>query len=312
MTALSHLRSLQALETAVRLGSLQRAAAALAITPAAVGQRIKALEDYLGIDLILRGRAGLHITPALEGAVEPLRRGFQELELAAQKLNLQRRDQIHVAADRDLAELWLTPRLARFKRDHPHLAFCINGEGDVPYRSDRADCEIYFGPETGAEGSAVLFRDFVLPVTSPANARRIAKMPRRIRLEGFPLLHVDVYRDDPAALRWPTWFETQRLKRTEPARGMRFQRLTPAIAAVDSDAGVLLCGIALLREQIGNRRLALPFARATGAWTRFAFQMRTPRRKMAWPQLRAFQQWVLDEAAATRTWLNRFGARKRH
>ncbi|MBT8426376.1 MAG: LysR family transcriptional regulator, partial [Silicimonas sp.] len=39
----THLKSLQALELAVRLGSLKDAAGHLGITPAAVGQRIRAL-----------------------------------------------------------------------------------------------------------------------------------------------------------------------------------------------------------------------------------------------------------------------------
>ena len=65
MTAVSHLKSFQALELALRTGSLKAAADALAITPAAVGQRIKALEDYLGIDLVVRARSGLCPTATL-------------------------------------------------------------------------------------------------------------------------------------------------------------------------------------------------------------------------------------------------------
>jgi LysR family glycine cleavage system transcriptional activator len=49
MALVTHLRSLQALEMAVRKGSLNAAAGELGITPAAVGQRIKMLEDYLGL-----------------------------------------------------------------------------------------------------------------------------------------------------------------------------------------------------------------------------------------------------------------------
>ena len=41
MIVASHLRSLQAVELALRVGSLKGAAEILAITPAAVGQRIK-------------------------------------------------------------------------------------------------------------------------------------------------------------------------------------------------------------------------------------------------------------------------------
>jgi len=50
MTSVTHLKSLQALELAVREGSLTAAAVKLGITPAAVGQRIRSLEDYLGVD----------------------------------------------------------------------------------------------------------------------------------------------------------------------------------------------------------------------------------------------------------------------
>src|SRR5215472_13330224 len=97
----SHLRSFQALELALRTGSLQAAAEALWVTPAAVGQRIKALEDYLGIDLLVRGRSGLKPTPELSGALGHLRAAFEELDTVANLLNLQRGDQIHVAATSD-------------------------------------------------------------------------------------------------------------------------------------------------------------------------------------------------------------------
>ena len=96
--ALSHLRSLQALELALRLGSLRAAGRLLWITPAAVGQRIKALEDYLGIDLVVRGRSGLRPTSELSGALEHLRAAFHELDTAATMLNLQRGDEICTSA----------------------------------------------------------------------------------------------------------------------------------------------------------------------------------------------------------------------
>src|ERR1700677_5191015 len=95
---LSHLKSLQALELALRLGSRQAAASALWITPAAVGQRIKALEDYLGIDLVVRGRSGLRPTSELSGALEHLRAAFQELDAVGAMRYLQRGDEFHLAA----------------------------------------------------------------------------------------------------------------------------------------------------------------------------------------------------------------------
>src|SRR5688572_1032311 len=110
MLAPSHLKSLQALELAIRTGSFKAAADRLAITPAAVGQRVKALEDYLGIELLERGRAGVRPSPELAAALPHLASAFASLESAARELDLQRGQELHVAAASDFAELWLKPR----------------------------------------------------------------------------------------------------------------------------------------------------------------------------------------------------------
>jgi LysR family transcriptional regulator, glycine cleavage system transcriptional activator len=301
--AMRHLRSFQALELALRTGSLQAAAAALWVTPAAVGQRIKALEEYLGVDLLVRGRSGLRPTPELAPALKNLRAAFEELDAVAAVLNLQRGDQIHIAATSDFVDLWLRPRLDVFIAQHPQLQFCINGEGDAPLRIGPVDCEIRFGSARAEASEDVLFRDFVLPISSPENTRRLSHTKPRERLEGFPLLHVDFYRDDPSVPNWPAWTVAHRLRRKEPNRGIRFQRIQPALEAVIADAGVALCGIALLSGQIEQGEVNFPFAISTGHWSTHAFQARFRSDALARPQVKHFRQWLLDEAAVTQEWL---------
>lgn len=301
--ALSHLRSLQALELALRLGSLQAAGQALSITPAAVGQRIKALEDYLGVDLVVRGRSGLRPASGLSAALGHLRAGFQALETAAATLNLQRGDEIHVAATPDFADFWLTPRIGSFRRTHPHILFCINGEGDAPLRIGQIDCKISFGPLRRDPNGDLLFRDFVLPISSPENTRRISSIALRDRLEGFPLLHLDFYKEDPSAPNWAGWIRAQRLKRTEPNRGMRFQRMKPALEAVRADAGLTICGLALLGPSIDDATLSLPFPLSTGQWTDHAFQASFRPDALLRPQVKRFREWLQSQAAVTRDWL---------
>jgi LysR family transcriptional regulator, glycine cleavage system transcriptional activator len=297
--SLSHLKSLQALELALRLGSLQAAGRALWITPAAVGQRIKALEDYLGIDLVVRGRSGLRPTSELSGALDHLRAAFQELDTVATILNLQRGDEIHIAAPSDFADFWLNPRLGSFRAEHPHVLFCINGEGDAPLRIGQVDCEISFGQQRDARDD-LLFRDFVLPISSPENTRRISNVALRDRLEGFPLLHLDFYKEDPSAPNWTTWIKTQRLKRTEPNRGIRFQRIKPALEAVRANAGLTICGLALLDPYIDDGTLSLPFPVATGQWTHHAFQARFRPDALLRPQVKRFREWLVGQATITR------------
>lgn len=303
MVAPSHLKSLQALELAIRLGSLKEAADHLAITPAAVGQRVKALEDYLGIDLLVRGRSGLRPTAPLASALQHLTVAFRELDNVAVALDLQRMHEIHIAAPSDFAELWLLPRLQGFRDTHPNVLFCINGEGDVPLRLGAADCEVRFGPRRRDVAADVLFRDFILPVSSPENTRRIARLSRRERLEGFPLLHLDFYKDDPAAPDWAVWSRTNDFRRTAPERGIRFQRITHAIEAVLVNAGLTLCGLALIAPMIEDKRLTLPFPLTTGIRTEHAFQAHFRADAAAWPQIRRFRHWLVAEAGTTRQWL---------
>ena len=300
--SLSHLKSLQALELALRLGSLHAAAGALWITPAAVGQRIKALEDYLGMDLVVRGRSGLRPAAELSAALEHLRAAFQELDTVAAMLNLQRGDEIHIAASSDFADLWLKPRLSSFRAEHPHVLFCINGEGDAPLRIGQVDCEISFGPQRNARDD-LLFRDYLLPITSPENTQRLSSVALKDRLEGFPLLHLDFYKEDPGAPNWAAWIKTQRLKRTQPNRGIRFQRIKPALEAVRANAGLTICGLALLGPYIDDGTLSLPFAVSSGQWTEHAFRAHIRPDVLLRPQVRRFREWLLSQAAVTRDWL---------
>jgi LysR family transcriptional regulator, glycine cleavage system transcriptional activator len=300
----THLKSLQALELALRVGSLQAAARALSVTPAAIGQRIKALEEYLGVDLLVRTRSGLRPTAELSGALEALRGAFEKLETVGALLNLQRGDEIHVAATSDLLDLWLQPRLEDFHDQHPQITFCINGEGPVPLRIRPVDCEISFGLPQGDANELLLFHDFVLPIATPENTRRISRVKLRDRLEGFPLLHLDFYRDDPQAPNWPDWIEAHGLRRTEPSRGIRFQRIRPALEAVVADAGIAICGIALLAPLVKNGTVNFPFSIGTGTWTAHAFLARFRADALLRPQVRRFREWLDARADQTRDWLS--------
>jgi LysR family glycine cleavage system transcriptional activator len=305
MLAPSHLKSLQALELAVRTGSFKAAADRLSITPAAVGQRVKALEDYLGIALLERGRAGIRPSPELASALPHLGSAFAALETAAHELDLQRGQELHLAAVSDFAELWLKPRLDRFRTAHPNILFCINGEGDAPMRLSKVDCEITYGPVPQDARCEGLFRDFVLPVGSPANVARTAGLAEDTRLEGFPLLHLDFYKDDPAGLSWPAWFARNRVARTAPDRGMRFQRITAALDAVQASAGLSLCGLAMISEAIETGAVALPYPLSTGSWSEHAFVARFRQDASARLHVIQFRRWLAQESRATTEWLTR-------
>jgi LysR family glycine cleavage system transcriptional activator len=303
MTGPSHLKSLQALDLALRTGSLKGAADLLAITPAAVGQRIKALETYLGFELLTRGRRGLRPTPELADAVEPLAAAFDKLTTVGKMLDFQRSNEIHIAANPDFVDLWLKPRLQGFRANHPHILFCLNGEGDVPLRLGPADCEITFGKPRTDGGTDVLFGDFLVPIGSVENTDRISKIAADDKLEGFPLLHLDFYKDDPKAIGWPEWIGAHGYRKTALQRGIRFRRIAPALDAVVSSAGFMICGLALLSQLIDDHEISVPFPLATGAWTSHAYCANFRAAALVKPQLKHFRNWLVAESQTTRLWL---------
>ena len=310
MFVLTHLKSLQALQLALRCGSLQGAAKLLAITPAAVGQRVKALEDYLGMQLVVRSRSGLQPTAALAQAMAHLDGGFRELQVVGDILDMQRGHEIHIAAAPDFAEMWLAPRLDHFKRLHPNIRFCINGEGEAAIRIAPVDCEISFGPRRpGSSSDILLFRDFVLPIASPEITQRLLRLARGERLEGFPLLHLDFYKDDPAVPNWSAWIRQRRLKRTAPNRGIRFQRTSRALEAVLANAGLTLCGLALISASVEDESVCMPFPMSSGTWTSHAFQARLRADALVRPQVRQFKEWLVLESDLTEQWLVQLAGR---
>ena len=299
MIVASHLKSFQALELALRTGSLKGAADALAITPAAVGQRIKTLEDYVGIDLVVRGRSGLKPTAALSNAYPHLSRAFLELGAAAEALDFQRVNEIQIAANSDWVELWLHPRLPKFRARYPNTRFCINGAGDAPMRLGQTDVEVSFGPQRDDGHHSLLFKDYLAPICTAENIARFYGRADN-RLEGFPLLHLDFYRNDPTAIGWPEWVAAHGQRQSAVTRGMRFQRIAPGLEAVMSHAGVMICGLALIAEGADAGAFVLPFPIEMGAWTDGAFQARFRRDAALRSQVGRFRTWLEAEALETR------------
>ena len=119
-TRLPPLNALKAFESAARHLSVKRAAAELNVTPAAVSHQIKALEDYLGVQLFLRHNRALELTEAARAALPKLREGFDSLAQAVERLRAHKgMGQLTVSAAPSFAARWLMPQAAPLLRGAP-------------------------------------------------------------------------------------------------------------------------------------------------------------------------------------------------
>ncbi len=295
MAITTHLKSLQALELAVREGSLKGAAERLGITPAAVGQRIRALENYLSTDLLLRGRSGLQPTKELDAAIADLRVAFEALDRATELLDFQRVSEIHIVADPDWAELWLAPRLPEFREQHPNLRFCINGAGDVPVRLGSPDLRI----DCDSRNAEILFHDILVPITGPDNTRRIAEGDPDHDMEGMPLLHLRAQLDGDDHPGWVSWFNTYGHRESGQDRGVNYPNARLALDAVRQNVGFLVCGLSLILQDLkqGSVVNPFPFSKHLPATQPYALTLRHDAKNR--PAIARFVNWLRNKARET-------------
>jgi LysR family glycine cleavage system transcriptional activator len=120
------LNALRVFDAAARHLSFTRAADELAVTPAAVGQQIRALEDVLGVVLFRRTSKGLELTEEASAGLEALRSGFLNFEDAVQAMQAGQSSHVYtIATPRDFFDVWLAPRLAAFRKENPQVRFVI-------------------------------------------------------------------------------------------------------------------------------------------------------------------------------------------
>lgn len=152
------LNGLRVLDAAARHLSFTRAADELAVTPAAVGQQIRALEDTLGVVLFRRTTRGLELTPEGEAGLEALRAGFLQFEEAVRAMQAgQSSKTLTIAAPRDFSAKWLAPRLARYAKTDPELRFVmLSSDEGLDFTQANLDLAVCFAREKGEHEGVAL------------------------------------------------------------------------------------------------------------------------------------------------------------
>lgn len=137
------LNALRVFDAAARHLSFTRAADELAVTPAAVGQQIRALEDHLGAVLFRRTSKGLELTPEGAAGLDPLREGFLKFEESVDAMQAgQASDRYTIAVPREFFAEWLGSRLARFQADTPGIQYILAADEHADFTEANLDLAI--------------------------------------------------------------------------------------------------------------------------------------------------------------------------
>ena len=131
-TQLPSLNGLRAFSVVAETGSFSGAAAALNVSQAAVSQQVKALEERLGISLVIRQGRGIALTEDgtrlsrdLDLGFAAIRRGVESLTTAGAQRPVQ------ITTSPAFAVEWLMPRIVEFQQQHPEITLLLNPTAEV-------------------------------------------------------------------------------------------------------------------------------------------------------------------------------------
>ncbi len=145
------LNALRVFDAAARHLSFTRAADELAVTPAAVGQQIRALEDMLGVVLFRRTPKGLELTGEAYAGLDSLRHGFLQFEESVRAMQAGQSSQsLTIAAPRDFTAKWLAPQLAKFSQQAPDVRFTlVSADSGIDFTEANLDVAIFWAEGPG-------------------------------------------------------------------------------------------------------------------------------------------------------------------
>ena len=115
-----HLNAYRALEATLRCGSQRAAADDLNVTPAAIAQHIRTLEDILGTPLFARTANGLQPSEAARAVADDLRTAFETLSRVREHLMRDASDTSRGASWLSIFDAGILAALGRFCRQPTH------------------------------------------------------------------------------------------------------------------------------------------------------------------------------------------------
>ncbi|MGE0714114.1 MAG: LysR substrate-binding domain-containing protein [Alphaproteobacteria bacterium] len=283
----SRLSALRTFEVVARHLSVTRAAVELNVTPGAVSQQLRQLQETLRIELFARQHGklvltnpGAHLATRLGDCFERMEQAVREVvgDLSSKKLQLR--------VTPTFAIRWLVPRLTLFYAVHPDFEIEV---GTYPRQEEALVDEVDFVVRHGRgdwddADSDLIFEDALTPVCSPATAKTL-RSPRD--LAAHNLLH-SMMRSDA----WELWLASEGLADLRARRATKLANAAVTYRAAIEGLGVALGQMPYIREDLVAGRLVAPFERIlrTGSGYHLAFA----RRKACYPSISAFRRWIRE------------------
>lgn len=290
--------SLQVFACAARHLSFTRCADELHVTPGAISQQIRQLEERLGFSLFHRVGRGLELTA--EG---------QRLSMVANEVNSRISDELRLLHSGRIGGLlkircipsflskWLMPRLPSLEAEYPDIQLHIVAEDSSgSLRDDDFDLAIDLndGSYPGLNTTPLLEEE-LFPVCSPKLLQGRPPLDSPSQLVHYPLLHdITAWRDSYEYAEWEFYLAAIGADGIDVRRGHTFNRNHLTIDAARMGMGVAIARRALITDELEQRSLIAPFGSAIKARKKYVIAYREG--ALNTPSRRAVHDWIVDQA----------------
>ena len=288
--------SLRSFEAVARLHGFARAAEELGITQSAVSQHVRAVEEWIGCKLFIRGQRKSTATEEGERLAIAIREGFGNIEKTV--LDLRRKDratrEITVYCPPGFAVKWLFPRLMRFDELHPDIPISISTQLKHPNSlSGREEISIGYGPGLfSGQNVQKIMEERIFPVCAGGILSEnctVADMADKT------LLVDDIEDLGGQPPTWEYWSKMSKHKLPQEIRRRRFSQSNMALQAAELGMGIALGREPLVLDALEQGRLVRPFGEVVGSHHSYWLVM-TPEAAER-DRNRKFKDWILAEAA---------------
>lgn len=293
------LNALRAFEAAARHLSFTKAAEELHVTQAAISHQVRALEEFLGVQLFRRQNRAVLLTDAAQLSLPRLREAFDQLAEAVESIRGDNSENLlTVSVTPSFAAKWLVPRLDGFRKARPDLEVRLDASTQlVDFGRDNVDVAIRYGSgRYGGLVSELLMDVEVSPVCSPRLLEGEQPLATPGDLRRHRLLHTDWAAQRGEEPDWRMWLLAAGVRDIDWTKGPQFNDWMLAMQAAIEGQGVVLGRSALVANDIAGGRLVRPFNVSVPG--KFAYYLVYPEPAAKRAKVAGFRDWLTAEAAA--------------
>jgi LysR family glycine cleavage system transcriptional activator len=264
------------------------------VTPGAVGQQIRKLEDWLGVALFVREVRQVVPTEAARAYWQRIQPALAEIADASRKVRDSRSMAVRLSMPPSFAAKWFTSRMAGLLTRYPGLELHLNASVQlVDFERDAVDLAIrYFDGKAPQLDATLLCTDQARVYCTPAYAAGLAlHEPDDLRRATLLVTTMHSF--------WERWLgEFSRLAPTTVAALPRihFDQGLMAIEAAKQGQGVVISSPLLVAAELAEGLLCEPFGLHLPLANAYyvVHHAKLPLRHAA----TLVKQWLVEEAAA--------------